>query len=309
MSDPHEHVVTWGDGHSTWAQVWPAVGERRGDPVIVSHGGPGMTHDYLRPLRALAEGGRDVILYDQVGNGRSSHYRDRLHDVDFWTVSLFVHEVEALVAHFDLDDGYHFLGQSWGGMLAIEWAIEPRTGLRSVILADSPSSMLTWAAETARLRSLLPVEVQATLAAHEAAGTTGSAEYAEATTEFYRRHLCRLDPWPDDLEATLAACDDDPTVYYSLIGPTEFHIVGAFASWDRDADLHRVAVPALVLHGEHDEATDLVVEASRRLIPGAEYVRVPDASHCPHLEQPELTLTAFSDFLAQHDSKHATRSI
>ncbi|KQX74183.1 hypothetical protein ASD10_02730 [Aeromicrobium sp. Root472D3] len=268
-----------------------------------------MTHDYLRPLRALAKTGRDVILYDQVGNGRSSHYRDRLHDADFWTVSLFVQEVQALVDHFSLHDGYHFLGQSWGGMLAIEWAIETRAGLRSVILADSPSSMITWAAEATRLRSLLPAPVRETLAAHEEAGTTDSPEYAEATTEFYRRHLCRLDPWPDDLQATLAACDDDPTVYYSLIGPTEFHVVGAFATWDRDADLHRVTVPALVLHGEFDEATDLVVDASRRLIPGAAYLRIPNASHCPHLEQPELTLTAFSDFLAQHDSNLTSRSI
>lgn len=300
---PIEHVIAWGDDFETWAQRWPATGSATGLPLLVLHGGPGSTHDYLRELRHLRRSGRDVVFYDQLGNGRSTHLRHRLGDESFWTPELFVTELDRVVEHFGLArSGYHLLGQSWGGMLAIEWALEHRPGLASVVLANAPSSMATWARETQRLRALLPPEVRAALDAHEADGTLEDPEYVAATNAFYRRHFCRLDPWPEDFQRSFDLCDEDPTVYLTMVGPTEFTITGSLASWDRDDDLDRFTVPALILNGEHDEATDAVVEAARRLIPSSTYVKIAGASHSPHLEAPEGTFAAIEDFLSRHDT-------
>lgn len=301
MSPATDVAVRWGPGYETWCQRWPARGDRPGLPLLVLHGGPGSTHHYLRSLRALQRD-REVIFYDQIGNGRSTRLPARRGDVDFWTTELFVEELQHVVEELGLDNsGYHLLGQSWGGMLGIEWAIESRPGLASLILANAPSSIPTWIAEANRLRELLPIDVRQSLDHHEASGSTEDPAYAAATMEFYRRHFCRLDPWPEDFQASFDLCEDDPTVYETMIGPNEFHIVGSLAGWTRDRDLGRIAVPVLVLHGEHDEATDAVVAASRAHIKRVDYVRVPGASHVPHLEQPTVTLAAFAAFLARHD--------
>lgn len=302
MIASHTNMISWGDGHQTWCQRWRGTARATGLPVVVLHGGPGSTHHYLRELRRLREGGRDVVFYDQIGNGGSTRLPERAGDGDFWCAELFVTELDHVVHSLGLQtSGYHLLGHSWGGMLAIEWAIEPRPGLASVILSNAPSSMTTWSREADRLRTLLPRSVRETLDRHEAAGSIDSREYLAATTEFYRRHFCRLDPWPEDFQVSLDLCDEDPTVYGTMIGPTEFHIVGSLSAWDRDEDLHRIQAPVLVLHGEHDEATDVVVSACRHQIRGAEYVKVAGASHCPHLEAPDATFAAYNDFLARHD--------
>ncbi len=302
MSEPSiQRTLNW-NGLTTWTESWVALGEESGAPVVVIHGGPGLTHNYLRNLRALRQGGRQVIFYDQVGNGRSSHLPKSLGDKNFWTADLFVSELQKIVDSYDLTrTGYHLLGQSWGGMLAMQWATTERPGLLSAIVADSPSSMITWNAEAQRLRSLLPKETQAVLDVHEREGTTDSPQYKAATLEFYRRHVCQLDPWPLDFQDSMRHCDEDPTVYSTMIGPTEFHIVGSLSDWDIDRQLHQISVPTLILHGEEDEATDLVVDASRRLIPRAQYVKIAGTSHTPHLEKPEETLRIFSRFLARHD--------
>lgn len=302
MDAPEEHVIRWGDGYETWCQLWPSHSEATGLPVVVLHGGPGSTHDYLRDLRRLCASGRDVVLYDQIGNGNSTRLPDRSGDADLWSPPLFVDELEHVIDHFGYDrTGYHLLGQSWGGMLGIEWGIEQRAGLASLILSNSPSSMVTWSQEATRLRELMPASVRDTLDRHESAGTTDADEYGAATIEFYRRHFCRLDPWPQDFQRSLDLCDEDPTVYQTMVGPTEFHIVGSLSRWDRDDDLHLIDVPVLVLHGEHDEATDLVVAACRQKIRDVHYVKVAGASHSPHLEQPDVTFDAFESFLARHD--------
>jgi L-proline amide hydrolase len=184
--------LTW-DGLTTWYEVCGDPGERA--PVVICHGGPGATHDYVRSLAALAHDGRQVAQYDQVGNGRSQHVRDA--PPGFWTVELFRSELDALVAHLGWDRDYHVLGQSWGGMLAMEHALEHPPGLRSIVVADSPASMRLWVEEANRLRADLPADVQETLTRHEASGTTDDPEYQQAMLVFYRRHLCRLDPWPE----------------------------------------------------------------------------------------------------------------
>jgi len=286
------------DGLTTWYEVSGEAGDAL--PVVVCHGGPGATHEYLLATRALAGDARRVVLYDQVGNGRSQHLRDAPRD--FWTVDLFKRELRALVDHLGWDGGYHVLGQSWGGMLAMEHALDRPPGLRSIVVADSPASIPLWVEEANRLRAELPPDVQDALARHEAAGTTDSPEYHDAMQVFYRRHVCRLDPWPEEVVRSFAQMEEDPTVYGTMNGPSEFHVVGTIRDWDITDRLREIAVPTLLVSGRHDEATPRIVGELRDGIPGAEWVLFDESSHMPHVEEPQAFLAAVERFLARVES-------
>src|SRR5204863_6720379 len=158
------------------------------------HGGPGAAHDYLLSIADLAREGRAVVFYDQIGNGRSTHYPER--GADFWTVDLFVRELHNLVDGLGIRDRHHVLGQSWGGFLAQEYALTHPAGLRSLVLADTAASFPDFVAEANRLRAGLPPEVEATLRRHEEAGTTDDPAYVEACQVGSARHVCRRDPVP-----------------------------------------------------------------------------------------------------------------
>jgi L-proline amide hydrolase len=288
------------DAGWTWYRVEGALDGGGKAPVVVLHGGPGAGHDYLESVAEHAvRTGRPCVLYDQIGCGRSRHLRDA--PKDFWTVELFRRELNALLEHLQIGDRYHVLGQSWGGMLGMEHAHEHPPGLGSLIVADSPASIDLWVAEANRLRALLPDDVQEALTRHEAAETTDSEEYQRAMMVFYERHLCRIVPFPDSLQRTFAQMDEDPTVYRTMNGPSEFHVVGKLRTWDITPRLGDVRVPALVISGEHDEATPAVVRPLVDALPGARWELIADASHTPHLEQPDRFFAAVEEFLAAHD--------
>ncbi|MDQ1750592.1 MAG: L-proline amide hydrolase [Pseudonocardiales bacterium] len=286
--------------HRTWYRI---VGDLHGTPgpapLITLHGGPGATHDYLLSMSDLAVGGRAIIFYDQIGNGRSSHLPDR--GADFWTVGLFVQELQNLVRALDLGPGHHVLGQSWGGFLAQEYALTQPEGLRSLILADTAASFPDFVAECNRLRTLLPAEVDATLRRHEEAGTTESAEYAEACQVFYRRHVCRLDEWPAEVDAAFGWIDRDPTVYHTMNGPSEFHVVGSIRDWQSKDRLSEIAVPTLLVSGAYDEAAPALQQALLAGIEGSRWTLFEQSSHMPHVEERARYMQVVGDWLTAQD--------
>jgi L-proline amide hydrolase len=266
---------------------------------VLLHGGPGGAHDYLEPLAELARiAARPCVLYDQIGCGRSQHLPDA--PAEFWTVELFCRELDALLEQLGIAGRHHVLGHSWGGMLGMEYALRRPPGLRSLVVADSPASMPLWIEETNRLRSLLPRDVQEVLARHEAAGTIDDPEYEGAVMRFYERHLCRI-PFPEPLLRTFDQLAEDPTVYRTMNGPSEFHVTGTLRDWDITPRLGGVRVPVLVVSGEHDEATPAVVRPLVAALPDARWELLAGASHCTHLEQPERFLELVEGFLAAHD--------
>lgn len=156
------------DGLRTWvAIVGDEAAERDGGhlPLLLLHGGPGACHDYVESLAAISATGRRVIFYDQQGCGNS----DQADDEGRWTVDFFVREVDAVRRALGLE-GVHILGQSWGGMLLMEYLLRRPAGVASATIASSPASMPMWIAETGRLRAALPPDVIATLDRHDAAG-------------------------------------------------------------------------------------------------------------------------------------------
>jgi len=286
----------------TWYQV---VGELRPGaedqpaPLVLLHGGPGATHDYLTPLAELAKAGRAVVFYDQVGNGRSTHLPTR--GAEFWTVQLFVDELASLLRHLGIADRYHVLGQSWGGFLAQEHALTQPPGLRSLVISNSAASFPAFVTETNRLRADLPLEVETTLRRHEEAGTTDDPEYAAACDVFYHRHLCRLEPWPAGVSEGLAQIDLDPTVYHTMNGPSEFYVIGSIKDWSAETRLHQLRVPTLIVSGRFDEATPALQETLLREIAGSHQVIFERSSHLPFWEEPEAYLAVVSEWLRNHD--------
>lgn len=285
-------------GHRTWYLVTGDLHAERA-PAVLCHGGPGATSDYLMPIVDLARDGRATVRYDQLGNGRSDHLPDA--DPGFWTVQLFQDELVALTESLGIADRYHVVGQSWGGMLAMEHALTHPAGLRSIVVADSPASIPLWVAEANRLRAELPADVQETLTRHEEAGTTDDPAYEQACQVFYERHVCRVVPFPDYVQRTFVAMAEDPTVYGTMNGPSEFHVIGTIKDWDITDRLGEIDVPTLLVSGRYDEATPAIVQRMKDRIPGSEWVLFEESSHMPHVEETERFLDVVGDFLRRHD--------
>lgn len=258
-----------------------------------------MAHNYLDRFQALASDRRAVIVYDQLGCGQSTHLPSA--PVEFWTIALFLDELDNLLAYLKISR-YDLLGHSWGGMLGCEHAIKQPPGLRRLILASSPSDLPHGVIEVNLLRDQLPSDVQQTLLDHEEAGTTTSAEYQTAVRIFNDRHVCRVAS-PPELKASTAQCLLDPTVYLSMWGPSEFHVIGSLNDWSIVDRLHLIQVSTLIYSGVFDEATPATQQAFLQHITGSvRQVLFYGSSHMPHIEEPEKTIDLVREFLDLKDS-------
>ncbi|WP_317156030.1 proline iminopeptidase-family hydrolase [[Mycobacterium] appelbergii] len=293
------HLVPF-RGHKTWVQVTtPEIARDAALPLFVLHGGPGMAHNYVANIAALAdETGRTVIHYDQLGCGNSTHLPDAPRD--FWTPELFVDEFDAVRTALGIGQ-FHLLGQSWGGMLGAEIAVRRPAELASLAICNSPASMQLWVEGAATLRAQLPAETLAALDRHEAAGTVTDPEYLAATHEFYRRHVCRVEPTPADFADSEAQMEAEPTVYHTMNGPNEFHVIGTLRNWSIIDRLSAITAPVLVVAGEYDEATPATWQPFVDHIPDVRSHVFPDSSHCTHLEKPEEFRAVIADFLHAQD--------
>jgi L-proline amide hydrolase len=291
-----------GETFQTWYRITgelPEPGSDTPTPLVLLHGGPGSTHDYLLSMTDLARDGRAVVHYDQLGNGRSTHLPER--GADFWTVELFVRELHNLVASLGID-GHDVLGQSWGGFLAQEYALTKPPGLRALILADTAASFPDFVTECNKLRALLPPEVEATLRKHESDGTFDDPAYAEACDVFYQRHVCRLEEWPPEVVEGFAWIDRDPTVYHTMNGPSEFHVIGSIRDWQVKDRLGEITVPTLMVSGRHDEASPALQQVLLEGIKGSTWEVFEDSAHLPHAEERERYMQVVGDWLAAQDA-------
>lgn len=284
--------------HETWYRV---SGDLTSDlaPLVVVHGGPGCSHDYLLSLAEIARSGRPVIHYDQLGGGRSTHLPDK--GADFWTVELFLSELDNLLEFFGIADRYYLLGQSWGGMLGAEHAIRRPRGLRALIISNSPASMALWSSEAKILRSKMPKEIEAALDRHEADGTTNDPEYLAATQAYYDLHVCRVVPNPPEVVRTFEIMSEDSTVYNIMNGPNEFFCIGTLRDWSVVDQVQFIQAPTLLLSGRFDEATPATVEPFFERIPEVRWEIFENSSHMPFVEEPERYRVVVQEFLASRD--------
>lgn len=278
-------------------RVWyERTGE--GPAILLLHGGPGASSDYLVPLMDLADDGFRVVRYDQLGSRRS----DRPDDASLWQAQRFVDELETVRRSLDLGR-IHLIGQSWGAILALDYAIQHGEHLRSVVLYSGAASIAQCVAGMDALRSGLPEETQATLREYEARGETSHPTYLAAMDVLYHRHLCRLDPYPAYLQESMA--NMAAPVYNTMWGPNEFTCTGNLRTWDVTDRLGEVTVPTLILCGRYDEVMPGCSETMHAGIPGSELVIFEQSSHSAHFEEPERFYPVLRDFLHRVETNRA----
>jgi proline iminopeptidase len=274
------------EGGRVWYRV---VGTGPGTPLLLLHGGPGMTSHYLEPLTVLADE-RPVVLYDQLGSGRS----ERPSGDSLWTVERFVREVATLREALGLER-VHLLGHSWGTMLAVDYMLTRPQGVQSLVLASPALSIPRWLSDTDSLLGTLPDSIQKVVRSHEAAGTTSSPEYQTAVMEFYSRFLWRGNPPPPEMDSVFAQMGME--VYNYMWGPSEFTGTGTLRTYDRTDRLGEIDLPTLFTTGRYDEAPPSTVEYYRSLVPGARLVVLENSAHMTMLDERERYAEVVREFL------------
>jgi proline-specific peptidase len=271
------------DGRQTFVRVAGELAGRAQEPapLLALHGRP-PSHEALEPLLRLADTGRPIVLYDQQGCGRS----DPRPDAVVATIDEFADELHAVRTELGLDR-VHLLGHSWGGVVALAYALRQPPGLASLTLASTYASRALIDADGERLVDELPDDVRDALRQHEAAGTTDDPAYQAADAFFFRRHICHLEPLPDCLvrARTRPATGRVDTEH-----------------WDVMARLGEVAVPTLVTCGRHDFCTPTQAKAIAAGIPRSELTVFEESAHYAHLEETEHYLAILVAFLDGADS-------
>jgi proline iminopeptidase len=234
-----------------------------------------------------------VIAFDQLGTGQS----DRPDDSTLWTIQRYAEEVETIRIALGLGQ-INLLGNSWGGMLAVEYALTHQDALNTLVLDNTFADTQFQVSESRRLRAALGPETVAMMQGHEAAGTFDHPEYQAALTLLEYRHTCRLLEWPAPLLNSFG--DWNRQVKMTLLGPRTFVFDGNLQYWNRLPDLHRLQVPTLVNAGLHDEVTPASAMRTARALPNSECHVYQDAAHVPYYECPDEYFAVLTNFLDRH---------
>jgi proline iminopeptidase len=280
------------EGGRIWYRI---AGEGDGTALIVLHGGPGVSHEYLDPLAALGDE-RRIVFYDQLGAGKS----DRPCDDALWTAGRFVRELEALRSDLRLDRA-HILGQSWGTMLAVDHALAGATGIESLVLSSPCLSVSRWRDDADELLAAMPDAERTVISRARETGAFDSPAYQAAAFAYSKRHLCRLDPWPTLMSGSAGSVNRH--VYAAVWGPTDFEATGDLRDYERADDLQRLTMPVLYLCGRYDGATPEATAWYQSLTPNTEMVVFEESSHVPHIEEPVPFLSVVRDFLRRADAR------
>lgn len=260
--------------------------------VLLLHGGPGSTHEYLEVFEDyLPPEGIEIYFYDQLG----SYHSDQPDDPNLWDVDRFREEVEEVRKYLDLEQFYLF-GSSWGGFLAIEYALKYQSELKGLIISNMTASIDSYVKSINSLRDQLPEEILGKMKAYEAAEDYGNQEYEELIHEHLnKQHICRLDPWPDAVIRGFSRIN--PNVYNTMQGPNEFLVTGTFKDWNRWDDLHQIAVPTLLLGGKYDTMAPADKEEMGERIPNSRVVICENGSHLSMWDDSETYFDGIKKFI------------
>jgi proline iminopeptidase len=281
-------------------QVWAKPVALRSDriPVLTLHGGPGFPHFYFECFEDfLPQAGIGYWYYDQLGCG----FSDQPKDDSLWNTARFTAELEEVRAGLKLDRMV-LLGHSWGGILAIEYALAHPERLAGLVISNMTASIASYLERIGKLRQELPPAQARRLGELEAAKAYDSPEYEEIVFDvLYRKHICRLDPWPEPVSRAVRFLS--APVYNAMQGRSEFEVTGTLKGWDRWADLSRISCPTLILGGRYDTMNpDDLVRMSRRM-PNASTFICERGSHLSMYDDQRAYFSALLPFLG-----HVTRA-
>ncbi len=259
--------------------VWTKkIGNNPKIKVLLLHGGPGSSHEYFESFESfLPKEGIEFIYYDQLG----SYLSDKPTDTSLWVTERFVEEVEQVRQALHLDSSnFYLLGHSWGGILAMEYALKYQQHLKGLIISNMMSSCPAYAAYNKNvLQKQMDPKVVDSIFNFEKENKTGDPRYMSLLmNHYYNEHVCRVYPFPEPLSRDFEHANTQ--IYTIMQGPSEFGISGRLALWDRTADLYRIKVPTLVIRGMHDTMDPDFMKMMSEKLGNGQLVTCPDGSHC-----------------------------
>lgn len=270
--------------------------------VLLLHGGPGVTHEYLDAFDSyFPAAGIEYYMYDQLG----SYYSDQPNEPELWELPRFVEEVEQVRRALGLDhDNFYLAGQSWGGILAMEYALKYGQNLKGLVISNMMSSIPKYNEYAQKV--LMPAMDQAALAEIkqiEAAGEYDKPRYMELLIpNHYVHHLLRMPPdqWPDGVNRAFKHIN--PAIYVSMQGPSELGASGKLVNWDRSGDLSKINVPTLVIGARYDTMDPEHMKWMATQIPHARYLYCANGSHMAMYDDQQTYFNGLIAFLKDVDA-------
>lgn len=263
--------------------------------ILLLHGGPAMTHEYMECFETFFQReGFEFYEYDQLG----SYYSDQPIDSSLWVTERFVEEVEQVRQAIGADgSNFYVLGNSWGGILAMEYALKYQQHLKGLLIANMMASVPQYGkyAEEVLAKQMKP-EVLEEIRLLEEKKDYNNPRYMELLLpHFYKEHLCRLKTWPDGLNRSMKHVNSE--IYTMMQGPSEFGVSGRLANWDIKSRLHEIKVPTLMIGAKHDTMDPEAMEAQSKLVQHGTYLYCPNGSHLAMWDDQKIFMGGVINFI------------
>jgi len=281
-------------------KVWTKrIGNNPRIKVLLLHVGPAMTHEYMECFESFfPKEGFEMIEYDQLG----SYYSDQPRDSSLWTTPRFVEEVEQVRKALNLDSSnFYLLGNSWGGILAMEYAFKYQKNLKGLIISNMMASMPAYEKYNGLLRSKMRKSLVDSLTTYENKGLYQDTTYqALVIKEYYHQHICRLADWPDPVLRSLKHVNE--AIYVMMQGPSEFKTGGRLIKWDRSKDLGEITVPTLCIGAKYDTMDPDYMKWMSTQMPKGSYLYSPNGSHLAMWDDQQVYMNGVIKFIKNVDS-------
>ncbi len=282
-------------------KVWTkTIGNNPRIKVLLLHGGPAMTHEYMEAFESyFPKEGFELIEYDQLG----SYYSDQPTDSSLWTTERFVEEVEQVRKALGLTkDNFYILGNSWGGILGMEYALKYQENMKGLIICNMMASIPDYEKYNGTLRAQMRPSLIDSLQAYESKGLFKDPVYQELVfKEYYNQHLCRLPELPDPVARAFKHINE--TIYVMMQGPSEFKVGGRLLTWDRKADLPKITVPTLTVGAKYDTMDPAHMEWMSKQVKNGKYLYCPNGSHLAMWDDQKVFMEGVIKFIKETDGR------
>ena len=267
--------------------------------ILLLHGGPAMTHEYMECFETFFQReGFEFYEYDQLG----SYYSDQPNDSTLWTTERFVEEVEQVRQAIGADSSnFYVLGNSWGGILGMEYALKYQRHMKGLLVSNMVASAPEYGkyAEEVLSKQMKP-EILSEIRAIEAKKDFTNPRYMDLLIpNFYHEHICRLEEWPDALNRTFKHGNN--SIYVQMQGPSEFGISGLLANWDIKNRLQEITVPTLMIGAKYDTMDPKAMEEQSKMVQHGEYLYCPNGSHLAMWDDQKVYMDGVINFIKSVD--------
>lgn len=265
--------------------------------ILLLHGGPAMTHEYMECFETFFQReGFEFYEYDQLG----SYYSDQPKDSSLWTNERFVEEVEQVRKAIGADSSnFYLLGNSWGGILAMEYALRYQQHLKGLLISNMMASAPEYGkyAQDVLAKQMDPQVLQE-IRDIEAKNDFSNPRYMELLIpHFYKEHICRMKEWPDGLNRAMKHANGE--IYVMMQGPSEFGISGRLAKWDIKQRLHEISVPTLMIGARYDTMDPKAMEEQSKLVKNGQYLYCPNGSHLSMWDDQQVFMSGVIRFIKE----------